>query len=146
MCNNKKKNFLSESKTVPKQRFLVSMSVCLCRNKELLCDSARNDVLVWIFVLGIHKFTKKLRNPYSIDNNELVDFLSRAPSDVQKVSRARSAAQEAPNPREPPASLLAATQPAGIFFRPVCIISRVCIITRAAIISVFGCDAAGSQA
>ncbi|KAK2107570.1 hypothetical protein P7K49_012735 [Saguinus oedipus] len=33
----------------------------------------------------INKFTKKLRNPYSIDNNELLDFLSRVPSDVQKV-------------------------------------------------------------
>uniref|UniRef100_A0A3P9JGN7 Multiple C2 and transmembrane domain-containing protein 2 n=1 Tax=Oryzias latipes TaxID=8090 RepID=A0A3P9JGN7_ORYLA len=41
----------------------------------------RYIILIW----GIHKFTKKLRNPYSIDNNELVDFLSRAPSDVQKV-------------------------------------------------------------
>jgi hypothetical protein len=34
---------------------------------------------------GINKFTKKLRNPYSIDNNELLDFLSRVPSDIQKV-------------------------------------------------------------
>ncbi|KAF6721327.1 Multiple C2 and transmembrane domain-containing protein 2 [Oryzias melastigma] len=41
----------------------------------------RYIILIW----GIHKFTKKLRNPYSIDNNEVVDFLSRAPSDVQKV-------------------------------------------------------------
>ncbi|XP_054916030.1 multiple C2 and transmembrane domain-containing protein 2 isoform X2 [Poeciliopsis prolifica] len=41
----------------------------------------RYIVLVW----GINKFTKKLRNPYSIDNNELLDFLSRVPSDVQKV-------------------------------------------------------------
>lgn len=36
-------------------------------------------VLAW----GINKFTKKLRNPYRIDNNELLDFLSRVPSDVQ---------------------------------------------------------------
>ncbi|XP_059808678.1 multiple C2 and transmembrane domain-containing protein 2-like isoform X3 [Hypanus sabinus] len=41
-------------------------------------------LLTW----GIHKFTKKLRNPYSIDNNELLDFLSRVPSDVQKVQHA----------------------------------------------------------
>ncbi|XP_062921977.1 multiple C2 and transmembrane domain-containing protein 2 isoform X1 [Mobula hypostoma] len=41
-------------------------------------------LLIW----GIHKFTKKLRNPYSIDNNELLDFLSRVPSDVQKVQHA----------------------------------------------------------
>ncbi|KAM6942732.1 multiple C2 and transmembrane domain-containing protein 2 [Xenentodon cancila] len=41
----------------------------------------RYVVLTW----GINKFTKKLRNPYSIDNNEALDFLSRVPSDVQKV-------------------------------------------------------------
>ncbi|XP_015230654.1 PREDICTED: multiple C2 and transmembrane domain-containing protein 2-like isoform X1 [Cyprinodon variegatus] len=41
----------------------------------------RYVVLIW----GINKFTKKLRNPYCIDNNEVLDFLSRVPSDVQKV-------------------------------------------------------------
>ncbi|XP_026149166.1 multiple C2 and transmembrane domain-containing protein 2 isoform X2 [Mastacembelus armatus] len=41
----------------------------------------RYIVLIW----GINKFTKKLRNPYSIDNNEVLDFLSRVPSDVQKI-------------------------------------------------------------
>ncbi|KAM9754451.1 multiple C2 and transmembrane domain-containing protein 2 isoform 2-T2 [Menidia menidia] len=41
----------------------------------------RYIVLIW----GINKFTKKLRNPYTIDNNEILDFLRRAPSDVQKV-------------------------------------------------------------
>ncbi|XP_029008653.1 multiple C2 and transmembrane domain-containing protein 2 isoform X2 [Betta splendens] len=41
----------------------------------------RYIVLIW----GVHKFTKKLRNPYSIDNNEILDFLRRVPSDVQKV-------------------------------------------------------------
>nr|XP_020472827.1 multiple C2 and transmembrane domain-containing protein 2-like isoform X1 [Monopterus albus] len=41
----------------------------------------RYIVLLW----GINKFTKKLRNPYSIDNNEVLDFLTRVPSDVQKV-------------------------------------------------------------
>ncbi|NXI26690.1 MCTP1 protein, partial [Sterrhoptilus dennistouni] len=39
----------------------------------------RYIVLVW----GINKFTKKIRNPYAIDNNEILDFLSRVPSDVQ---------------------------------------------------------------
>lgn len=34
---------------------------------------------------GVNKFTKKLRDPYNIDNNELLDFLSRVPSDVQVV-------------------------------------------------------------
>ncbi|CAB1332547.1 unnamed protein product [Coregonus sp. 'balchen'] len=32
---------------------------------------------------GVNKFTKKLRNPYLIENNEVLDFLSRVPSDVQ---------------------------------------------------------------
>ncbi|KAM9734433.1 LOW QUALITY PROTEIN: multiple C2 and transmembrane domain-containing protein 1 [Menidia menidia] len=36
-------------------------------------------VLAW----GINKFTKKLRDPFMIDNNELLDFLSRVPSDLQ---------------------------------------------------------------
>ncbi|XP_077944727.1 multiple C2 and transmembrane domain-containing protein 1 isoform X3 [Gasterosteus aculeatus] len=36
-------------------------------------------LLAW----GVNKFTKKLRDPYLIDNNELLDFLSRVPSDVQ---------------------------------------------------------------
>uniref|UniRef100_A0A0K8RXL5 Multiple C2 and transmembrane domain-containing protein 2 n=1 Tax=Crotalus horridus TaxID=35024 RepID=A0A0K8RXL5_CROHD len=44
----------------------------------------RYIVLIW----GINKFTKKLRNPYAIDNNELLDFLSRVPSDVQRVQQA----------------------------------------------------------
>ncbi|XP_058501917.1 multiple C2 and transmembrane domain-containing protein 2 isoform X2 [Solea solea] len=38
-------------------------------------------VLIW----GVNKFTKKLRNPYTIDHNEILDFLKRVPSDVQKV-------------------------------------------------------------
>ncbi|KAM8784027.1 multiple C2 and transmembrane domain-containing protein 2 isoform 1-T1 [Rhynchonycteris naso] len=44
----------------------------------------RYIILIW----GINKFTKKLRNPYAIDSNELLDFLSRVPSDVQKVQYA----------------------------------------------------------
>uniref|UniRef100_A0A3P8WCI0 Multiple C2 and transmembrane domain containing 1 n=1 Tax=Cynoglossus semilaevis TaxID=244447 RepID=A0A3P8WCI0_CYNSE len=43
----------------------------------------RYIVLAW----GVNKFTKKLRDPYTIDNNELLDFLSRVPSDVQVVQR-----------------------------------------------------------
>ncbi|XP_053336868.1 multiple C2 and transmembrane domain-containing protein 1 isoform X2 [Clarias gariepinus] len=41
----------------------------------------RYIILAW----GVNKFTKKLRDPYTIDNNELLDFLSRVPSDVQVV-------------------------------------------------------------
>ena len=40
-----------------------------------------------LFSLGVNKFSKKLRDPYMIDNNELLDFLSRVPSDVQVVGR-----------------------------------------------------------
>lgn len=72
-------------------------------------------MLVWIFVLGINKFTKKLRNPYSIDNNEVLDFLSRVPSDVQKVSSAGSAGQEAQNPWACQLCILPQQLP-GIFF------------------------------
>ncbi|XP_038070847.1 multiple C2 and transmembrane domain-containing protein 1-like isoform X2 [Patiria miniata] len=36
-------------------------------------------LLAW----GINKFTKKLRKPHAIPNNELMDFLSRIPSDNQ---------------------------------------------------------------
>lgn len=41
----------------------------------------RYVILAW----GINKFTKKLRNPNAIDNNELVDFLSRVPDNVACV-------------------------------------------------------------
>ncbi|KAK6293961.1 hypothetical protein J4Q44_G00347910 [Coregonus suidteri] len=41
----------------------------------------RYILLIW----GINKFTKKLRAPYAIDNNEVFDFLRRVPSDVHKV-------------------------------------------------------------
>lgn len=83
-----------------KQLFLDSMSL-LCRylfvwkQRAQPQETSVNDMLVWISVLGINKFTKKLRNPYSIDNNEVLDFLTRVPSDVQKVSPAGSAGQEA---------------------------------------------------
>ncbi|KAI7792976.1 putative multiple C2 and transmembrane domain-containing protein 1-like [Triplophysa rosa] len=60
-----------------------------CLAITVLCAAAvvlyfiplRYIVLAW----GINKFTKKLRDPYLIDNNELLDFLSRVPSDVQMV-------------------------------------------------------------
>ena len=34
---------------------------------------------------GINKFTKKLRNPNAIANNEVMDFLSRVPDTDEKV-------------------------------------------------------------
>ncbi|KAE9419062.1 hypothetical protein Angca_005104 [Angiostrongylus cantonensis] len=40
--------------------------------------------LRWIIMIwGINKFTKKLRNPHYIDNNEVLDFLSRIPCDKE---------------------------------------------------------------
>uniref|UniRef100_A0AC35TUN2 Multiple C2 and transmembrane domain-containing protein 1 n=1 Tax=Rhabditophanes sp. KR3021 TaxID=114890 RepID=A0AC35TUN2_9BILA len=42
--------------------------------------------LRWIVMIwGINKFTKKLRNPHFIPNNEVLDFLSRVPSETEKV-------------------------------------------------------------
>ncbi|XP_061679925.1 multiple C2 and transmembrane domain-containing protein 2 isoform X4 [Syngnathoides biaculeatus] len=55
----------------------------------------RYIVLIW----GVHKFTKKLRNPYAIDSNELLDFLKRMPSDVQKV---QYNAPRVPSSQNPP--------------------------------------------
>ncbi|XP_064191676.1 multiple C2 and transmembrane domain-containing protein 2-like [Anguilla rostrata] len=59
----------------------------------------RYIVLIW----GINKFTKKLRNPYAIDNNEVMDFLGRVPSDVQKVQygELRVASGQTPLRRKP---------------------------------------------
>lgn len=41
----------------------------------------RYIIMAW----GINKFTKKLRAPNAIDNNELLDFLSRVPDNIQCV-------------------------------------------------------------
>ncbi|XP_065822033.1 multiple C2 and transmembrane domain-containing protein 1 isoform X4 [Labrus bergylta] len=64
--------------TVP---FLSCLAItALCSATLLLyLIPLRYLVLAW----GVNKFTKKLRDPYMIDNNELLDFLSRVPSDVQ---------------------------------------------------------------
>lgn len=53
----------------------------------------RYIVLIW----GVNKFTKKLRNPYTIDNNEISDFLKRVPSDVQKVQHSAPRAPTSQN-------------------------------------------------
>jgi hypothetical protein len=43
--------------------------------------------LRWILLLwGINKFSKKLRDPNYVDNNEVLDFLSRIPTDKEIVS------------------------------------------------------------
>ncbi|GFY39142.1 multiple C2 and transmembrane domain-containing protein 2 [Trichonephila inaurata madagascariensis] len=38
-----------------------------------------------IMAWGVNKFTKKLRNPHAVPNNELLDFISRVPDDEEKV-------------------------------------------------------------
>ncbi|CAG05381.1 unnamed protein product, partial [Tetraodon nigroviridis] len=64
--------------TVPFLSRLAITALCLA-TVLLYLIPLRYLVLVW----GVNKFTKKLRNPYMISNNELLDFLSRVPSDVQ---------------------------------------------------------------
>ncbi|XP_059213612.1 multiple C2 and transmembrane domain-containing protein 1 isoform X3 [Centropristis striata] len=64
--------------TVPFLSWLAIAALCSA-TVLLYLVPLRYIVLVW----GVNKFTKKLRNPYLIDNNELLDFLSRVPSDVQ---------------------------------------------------------------
>ncbi|XP_070706080.1 multiple C2 and transmembrane domain-containing protein 1 isoform X2 [Pempheris klunzingeri] len=64
--------------TVPFLSCLAIAALCLA-TVLLYLVPLRYLVLAW----GVNKFTKKLRDPYMIDNNELVDFLSRVPSDVQ---------------------------------------------------------------
>ncbi|XP_052015540.1 multiple C2 and transmembrane domain-containing protein 1 isoform X3 [Apodemus sylvaticus] len=66
--------------TVPFLSWLAIVALCVFTT-ILYFIPLRYIVLVW----GINKFTKKLRSPYAIDNNELLDFLSRVPSDVQVV-------------------------------------------------------------
>ncbi|XP_053276855.1 multiple C2 and transmembrane domain-containing protein 1 isoform X1 [Pleuronectes platessa] len=56
----------------------------------------RYIVLAW----GVNKFTKKLRDPYTIDNNELLDFLSRMPSDVQVVQYRELKLDPSPSPNK----------------------------------------------
>ncbi|XP_007463597.1 PREDICTED: multiple C2 and transmembrane domain-containing protein 2-like [Lipotes vexillifer] len=69
--------------TVPFLSFLACLILAVA-TITLYFIPLRYIILIW----GINKFTKKLRNPYAIDNNELLDFLSRVPSDVQKVQYA----------------------------------------------------------
>ncbi|XP_076613437.1 multiple C2 and transmembrane domain-containing protein 1 isoform X2 [Chaetodon auriga] len=64
--------------TVPFLSWLAITALCSA-TVLLYLIPLRYLVLAW----GVNKFTKKLRDPYMIDNNELLDFLSRVPSDVQ---------------------------------------------------------------
>ncbi|XP_067245434.1 multiple C2 and transmembrane domain-containing protein 2 [Chanodichthys erythropterus] len=66
--------------SVPFLSFLACL-VLLLATTALYFIPLRYIVLVW----GVNKFAKKLINPYAIDKNEILDFLKRVPSDVQKV-------------------------------------------------------------
>ncbi|GAA6098315.1 multiple C2 and transmembrane domain-containing protein 1 isoform X3 [Tachysurus ichikawai] len=66
--------------TVPFLSWLAIVALCVA-TLIVYFIPLRYIVLAW----GVNKFTKKLRDPYTIDNNELLDFLSRVPSDVQVV-------------------------------------------------------------
>ncbi|KAK3539045.1 hypothetical protein QTP86_023489, partial [Hemibagrus guttatus] len=66
--------------TVPFLSWLAIVSLCVAMLIVYFIP-LRYIILAW----GVNKFTKKLRDPYTIDNNELLDFLSRVPSDVQVV-------------------------------------------------------------
>ncbi|XP_075693269.1 multiple C2 and transmembrane domain-containing protein 1 isoform X1 [Rhinoderma darwinii] len=66
--------------TVPFLTWLAIITLCVV-TVVLYFIPLRYIILLW----GINKFTKKIRSPYTIDNNELLDFLSRVPSDVQLV-------------------------------------------------------------
>ncbi|KAK7160158.1 hypothetical protein R3I93_007961 [Phoxinus phoxinus] len=66
--------------SVPFLSFLACLALFLATT-ALYFIPLRYIVLVW----GVTKFTKKLINPYAINTNEILDFLKRVPSDVQKV-------------------------------------------------------------
>ncbi|XP_068595146.1 multiple C2 and transmembrane domain-containing protein 2 [Brachionichthys hirsutus] len=66
--------------SVPFLSYLACLVLCVATTLLYLIPF-RYIVLIW----GVNKFTKKLRNPYNIDNNEIRNFLKRVPTDVQKV-------------------------------------------------------------
>lgn len=67
--------------------FLSYLAIILLLVASLLLYAIplRYIILAW----GINKFTRKLLRPHSIDNNELLDFLSRVPDDEQLVTAIR---------------------------------------------------------
>ncbi|XP_007578167.1 multiple C2 and transmembrane domain-containing protein 1 isoform X3 [Poecilia formosa] len=82
--------------TVPFLSWLAITALCLA-TLLLYLIPLRYLVLAW----GVNKFTKKLRDPYMIENNELLDFLSRVPSDVQMMQyrELRADPGQSPNKR-----------------------------------------------
>uniref|UniRef100_A0A674PPL8 Multiple C2 and transmembrane domain containing 1 n=1 Tax=Takifugu rubripes TaxID=31033 RepID=A0A674PPL8_TAKRU len=81
--------------TVPFLSWLAITALCLA-TLLLYLIPLRYLVLAW----GVNKFTKKLRNPYLIDNNELLDFLSRVPSDVQVMQYRELKVDSGPSPNK----------------------------------------------
>uniref|UniRef100_A0A8C7CDQ3 Multiple C2 and transmembrane domain-containing protein 1 n=1 Tax=Oncorhynchus kisutch TaxID=8019 RepID=A0A8C7CDQ3_ONCKI len=79
--------------TVPFLSWLAIVALCVA-TVLIYYIPLRYIVLAW----GVNKFSKKLRDPYTIDNNELLDFLSRVPSDVQVVGR-RTLRHTIPSPQ-----------------------------------------------
>ena len=66
--------------TVPWLSWLLVTVLCIV-TLVLYYVPLRILILLW----GINKFTKKLRAPNAIPNNELLDYLSRVPSDKELV-------------------------------------------------------------
>ncbi|TSS72715.1 Multiple C2 and transmembrane domain-containing protein 2 [Bagarius yarrelli] len=64
---------------------LLACCVLFIATATLYYIPLRYIVLLW----GGHKFIKNLHNPYAIENNEILDFLRRVPSDVQKAASKR---------------------------------------------------------
>ncbi|XP_054612484.1 multiple C2 and transmembrane domain-containing protein 1-like isoform X2 [Dunckerocampus dactyliophorus] len=81
--------------TVPFLTCLAIAALCLA-TLLLYLVPLRYLVLAW----GVNKFTKKLRDPYMIDHNELLDFLSRVPSDVQVMQYRQLKADSGQSPNK----------------------------------------------
>ena len=66
--------------SVPFLSYLL-MVILLLGTVVLYIVPIRYLLLAW----GVNKFTKRIRKPNAIPNNELLDFLSRVPSDPEVV-------------------------------------------------------------
>lgn len=82
-CSNHARffNFSTFNWTIPFLSYLL-MVILLLGTIVLYMVPLRYLLLAW----GINKFTKRIRKPNAIPNNELLDFLSRIPSDPEVVS------------------------------------------------------------
>uniref|UniRef100_A0A8C7EZX4 Multiple C2 and transmembrane domain containing 1 n=1 Tax=Oncorhynchus kisutch TaxID=8019 RepID=A0A8C7EZX4_ONCKI len=92
--------------TVPFLSWLAIVALCVA-TVLIYYIPLRYIVLAW----GVNKFSKKLRDPYTIDNNELLDFLSRVPSDVQVQRNTDTHSTQSPATLAPTHSPLIACWP-----------------------------------